>query len=129
VRFYLTVIRPALARRLGADAQNPWLFPAYGMKHRALELITLHFAKRCADAGIHMDLHANRHLTAKIVLDRDINAMPLMQQILGHKQLSMTEDYYTDIKKAFVDAQFQAHLDAKEQEVRKGLLAQLKKAS
>lgn len=129
VRFYLKVIRPALARRLGADAQNPWLFPAYGMKHRALELITLHFAKRCADAGIHMDLHANRHLTAKIVLDRDINAMPLMQQILGHKQLSMTEDYYTDIKKAFVDAQFQAHLDAKEQEVRKGLLAQLKKAS
>jgi integrase len=129
VRFYLRVIRPALARRLGADPQNPWLFPAYGMKHRALELITHHFAKRCADAGIYMDLHANRHLTAKIVLDRDINAMPLMQQILGHKRLGTTEKYYTDIKKAFVDAQFQAHLDAKEQEVRGDLLARVRKAS
>ena len=76
-----------------------------------------------------MDLHANRHLTAKIVLDRDINAMPLMQQVLGHKRLSTTEDYYTDIKKAFVDAQFQAHLDAKEQEVRDDLLARVRKAS
>ena len=129
VRFYLRVIRPALAERLGADPRNPWLFPAYSMNHRALETITHHFARRCWDAGIKMDLHANRHLTAKIVLDRDVTAMPLIQQILGHKYLSTTEAYYADIKQAMADMEFQARLDAAEADIRADLFARVKKAS
>jgi integrase len=129
VRFYLQAIRPALAERLGADPLNPWLFPAYGMKHRALETITHHFGKRCWDAGIKMDLHANRHLTAKIVLDRDVTAMPLIQQILGHKNLSTTEAYYADIKQAMADIEFQQRLDAAEADLRADLLARVRKVS
>jgi integrase len=62
-------------------------------------------------------------------LDRDVTAMPLIQQILGHKNLSTTEAYYADIKQAMADIEFQQRLDAAEADLRADLLARVRKVS
>src|SRR3546814_14223506 len=81
------------------------------MKHRHKQLITRHWVARCRDAGIEMDLHVNRHLVAKLVLDQDPTAMSLVQEILGHEHEETTRAYYADVNKALVHKKFQGHLE------------------
>jgi hypothetical protein len=121
IRFYLDHVRPEVIKRRKSDPDNPYLFPACGMKHRHLLLITKYWVSRCREAGIEMDLHVNRHLVAKLVLDRDPTAMSLVQEILGHKNEETTRAYYADVNKALVQKKFQAHLE----EVERALSSEL----
>src|SRR3546814_8088723 len=100
-----------MLKRRGSNLDNPYLFPSYGMKHRHKQLITRHWVARCRDAGIEMDLHVNRHLVAKLVLDQDPTAMSLVQEILGHEHEETTRAYYADVNKALVHKKFQGLVD------------------
>jgi hypothetical protein len=114
LRFYLDHARPEVLRRRNSSPDNPYLFPSHGMRHRPLGLITRHWGARCREAGFQMDLHANRHITAKIVLDQDPTAMSLIQEVLGHKSEETTRAYYADVSHALVQKKFQAHLEEAE---------------
>jgi integrase len=52
--------------------------------------------------GFHMNPHAFRHLAAKLILDANPGGHPIAQNLLGHKKLSTTVNYYvgTDTKRA-----------------------------
>jgi integrase len=126
LKFYVEKVRPEVIRRRGSNSDNPYLFPSYGARHRPLGLITKHWVNRCKEAGFELDLHANRHLTAMIILQRDVNAMPLVQKILGHKNLRTTEDYYAEVKDYLVQAEFQTHLEEAEHALSLDLLVALK---
>lgn len=126
LKFYLERIRPEVLRRRKSHPDNPYLFPAAGLKHRALGLITKHWVKRCKRVGLNMDLHVNRHLTAKIVLDRDVTAMALMQRILGHKKIETTQSYYAEVDDALAQKEFQKHLEEAEKSLSKALLVNLR---
>jgi integrase len=114
-------------KRRKSDPDNPYLFPSYGMKHRPLGLITKHWVSRCRDAGFEMDLHVNRHLVAKLVLDRDPTAMSLVQEILGHKSEDTTRAYYADVNKALVQKKFQAHLEEVERALSNELMVSFRR--
>lgn len=52
--------------------------------------------------GFHMNPHAYRHLAAKFILDESPGAHAVVKDLLGHKRLSTTINYYTgtDTKRA-----------------------------
>jgi integrase len=60
-------------------------------------------------AGITINPHAFRHLSGKIILDREPGAHELVKQLLGHKKLQTTVSFYTgiDTRRA---GQYQARL-------------------
>jgi hypothetical protein len=110
--FYLEHLRPVIAARVGADPANPYLFPAYGMHHRAPESLNAHFADRNWKlGGFSLNLHCQRHLAGKIMLDRDPNAKATVRDLLGHKSVKTTERYYTEINELFAQRCYHAHLE------------------
>lgn len=50
------------------------------------------------DSGIKMNMHLFRHLTAKVILEHDPNAMEVVRQILGHSSTRTTERAYAELK-------------------------------
>jgi integrase len=119
---YLKHVRPVIAARTGADADNPYLFPAKGQRHRAYDSLNEIFTDRnWRIGGFRLNLHCQRHLAGKIILDRDPTKMVLVQRLLGHKRISTTERYYTEINQIFVQREYHAMLD---EEFERLLLAQ-----
>jgi integrase len=116
LRFYRDRIRPEIMRRRGSDPSNPYLFPGAGMQERWHSKHTRDYAKRAWDAGFWLDLHGNRHLTAKIVLDRDPGAMKLVQEVLGHKSEKTTRAYYAEVDELLAHKRFQEYLENAEHE-------------
>lgn len=47
--------------------------------------------------GLKLNVHAFRHLSGKFILDRDPGAFELVKQILGHKNIATTVNYYTGL--------------------------------
>ncbi|HVO03747.1 MAG TPA: hypothetical protein VMT54_16205 [Candidatus Cybelea sp.] len=112
VEFYLKHVRPVIAARVGADPSNPYLFPACGMNHRAPESLNKQFVDRnWKIGGFTLNLHCQRHLAGKIILDRDHKAMETVRQLLGHKSIKTTERYYTEINELFAQKEYHAHLE------------------
>lgn len=108
VRLYLKHYRPALARAVGADAENPCLFPAKGMRHRsgtALNRIFVH--RNWKYGGFLLNMHCQRHLAAKLILDADTSQMSLVQALLGHKNLQTTSMYYGKVNQIIAQRTFQ----------------------
>lgn len=109
---YLDHVRPVIAARTGADPDNPYLLPAKGQRHRAFESLNEIFTDRnWRIGGFRLNLHCQRHLAGKIILDRDPTNMVLVQRLLGHKRVSTTERYYTEVNQIFVQQQYHAMLD------------------
>jgi integrase len=117
LRLYRDRIRPEVLRRRGSDPSNPYLFPGRGRAERPHAKHTRDYRDRAWAAGFWLDLHCNRHLTAKIVLDRDPTAMPLVQTILGHANQRTTEAYYAEVNQILAQERFQQHLAAAESEL------------
>ncbi|WP_366658072.1 site-specific integrase [Fodinicurvata sp. EGI_FJ10296] len=109
LRFWLRHLRPVLASRVGASAENPFVFPAKGAKHRALELMNMNFVDRNRRLGFELNLHASRHLAAKIALDAGVDCA-VIQKLLGHKRLETTLRYYAEIASLTAQRQYQSAL-------------------
>jgi len=114
VQFYLDHVRPLIAARVGADAGNPYLFPANGMNHRAPDSLNEEFVDRnWSLGGFLLNLHCQRHLAAKIILDHDPTQMETVRRLLGHKTIQTTERYYAEINSIFAQRQYHIHLEAR----------------
>jgi hypothetical protein len=112
LEFYLKHVRPVIAARVGASPDNPYLFPARGMKYRAPESLNEKFVDRnWKIGGFRLNLHCQRHLAGKIILDRDHRAMETVRQLLGHKRIKTTERYYTEINELYAQMQYHADLE------------------
>jgi integrase len=122
-------IRPEVLRRRGSDPANPYLFPGRGRAERPHSKHTRDYRDRAQAAGFWLDLHCNRHLTAKIVLDRDPAAMPLVQTILGHATQRTTEAYYAEVNQLLAQQRFQEHLLAAERDLTSELAVTVERAS
>jgi hypothetical protein len=114
IRRWLDVYRPALAKAVGSDDENHFLFPAAGAAHRAGSLLNAPFVDRNLKiGGFHLNLHCSRHLAAKIILDQDPRAMPLVQNLLSHKNMETTQRYYAEVNKIIAQRAFHQLLEAK----------------
>lgn len=97
LRQYIEKVRPSAL--LTGDDENPYLFPGQGHRlgqpyENLLErLVTWVF--RIVGAKIHPHLY--RHLIGWIWLREDLGMLPVVQQLLGHKSLQTTIDYYAAI--------------------------------
>jgi integrase len=99
IRLWVTHLRPVLARNVGADPHNEYLFPGHGMTHKDLSKLNSQFGARMREAGLIMNLHIARHIMALIVLSEDITLMELVSQLLGHKKPQTTKDFYAKFEK------------------------------
>lgn len=117
IGLWLRAFRPAFARMVGAAADNPYLFPAKGNGHRAPELLNKAFVDRNRRAGFVLNLHCQRHLCAKVILDQDPTKMELVRQLLGHRNIRTTERYYADVSAILVQREFHRLLEAHRQSI------------
>jgi integrase len=63
--------------------------------------------------GFHLNLHCCRHLAAKIILDQDPRAMPLVQHLLSHRNIKTTQRYYAEVNKIIAQRTYHQLLEAK----------------
>jgi hypothetical protein len=124
--FYLDEVRPQLSAAVGGDPANPHLFPARGMTHRSRTLLQRHWSRRCKKAGFDMDLHANRHLIGKLILDQDPSKLQLVSTILDHANVSTTQRFYAEVNQVLAQRQGQALLLAAERQATQELIGSLK---
>jgi len=117
IRFYIEHFRPVLAKAVGADDANPYLFPAAGMKYRSPGLLNKAFRERNWDAaGIVLNLHVQRHVCAKVILDQDPSKMSLVQTILGHRDIETTKAYYAELNTIAAQRQFHKLIEISERQ-------------
>lgn len=110
---WMEYFRPVLMSVVGADPRNPYLLPAAGLKYRAPELLNKGFVDRNRNAGFLLNLHCQRHLCAKVILDEDPSQMALVQRFLGHKSIKTTERYYAEVNAILVQRKFHLLLEAR----------------
>jgi hypothetical protein len=116
VRAFVTAFLPALKRKVGADDNNPYLFPAEGGKHRSGEALNSVFTDRnWKIGGIELNIQCQRHLCGKIILDEDPTRMVLVQLLLDHKNITSTQRYYTQINKLLALREFHALVEKRRQ--------------
>jgi hypothetical protein len=100
VRDYLQHFRPVLAAAVGAEPDNDYLFPAAGRKHRSgVHLNRVFYSRNWEIGGIALNLHVQRHICGKIILDEDPTQMALVQILLDHKSIRTTESFYSEVNK------------------------------
>lgn len=105
-------IRPELVRRRRSDPRNSFLFPGPGLRPRPEGKATRDYGRRARKLGFTLDLHTNRALIGKIILDRDPSQMELVQQALGHKNVETTRTYYAFVNSLVAQKTWHAHLEA-----------------
>lgn len=113
---YLTVVRP-LALQSG-DEENPYLFPGQGSdagkpyQNLLLRLVSWVFEI----TGAQMNPHLYRHMIGWIWLREDITKFPIVQKLLGHRDIQTTLDYYAKIDASLAMGEWQKVVtDAKRQ--------------
>jgi len=118
LRLFIDHFRPALMKAVGADPRNPYLFPMAGMGHRDAGMLNRIFVSRNWDVGgFVLNLHVQRHMGAKIILDQDPTKIVLVQTMLGHKRLETTQKYYAEINDLIAQAEYLEIFEAARQEL------------
>lgn len=115
IGLWLRAFRPAFSRMVGAADTNPYLFPANGNGHRAPELLNKGFVERNRRAGFTLNLHCQRHLCGKVILDVDPTKMELVRQMLGHRDIRTTERYYAEVKTIVTQREYHRLLELRRQ--------------
>ncbi len=84
-----------------SDGTPNWLFP--GQKGGAKHAVTLsgQIVRAIRDrTGLSLNVHAFRHLAAKLYLGEHPGAYGLVSRLLGHKAIQTTLDFYADFETA-----------------------------
>lgn len=109
---YATRYLPDIKRRTGAHEDNPFLFPARGMRGKTLVTISENIKSRAwALCGLRLNLHLLRHLAAKIIADRAPREIDAISGLLGHAQLETTQRFYLTPDKSAVRNRYRRLVD------------------
>jgi integrase len=74
------------------------LFVTWTGKRRSQAAVTLAIEKTVLKyVGVRLTPHQFRHLAAKLLLDQNPDAYPLVQQLMGHRNLQTTINFYAGI--------------------------------
>ena len=94
--FYLAQCRPILSKD-----PNGYLFPARGGRAKRPALLGTQIKRLIArEAGINLNPHAFRHLSAKLFLAAHPGEYETVRLFLGHKSLSTTVRTYCGLEQA-----------------------------
>ncbi len=110
---YIKYFRPTLMANVGADPNNPYLFPMRGMDHRDAGVLNRDFVSRNWNVGrLILNLHVQRHICSKAILDQAPTKMAIVQKMLGHKNRSTTEKYYAEVSSLIAQREYLNLLEA-----------------
>ena len=116
MRNYIDKIRPLLLH--SGDDDNPYLFP--GQKGRQFTLNSAYrgLLKRVVrmldqEVGVRINPHLYRHLVGWIWLKESMDNLPRVRQLLGHKSLQTTVEYYAELDETLVMDGWQTYLETK----------------
>ena len=107
IRIYLAEFRPLLA-----DRSSPWLFPnqSSGHKHPSNLAQQVPTAIEAA-TGLHINLHRFRHFAAALFLKRHPGEYETVRQMLGHKSIKTTIEFYCGLEQQDAFKRYDAVLD------------------
>ena len=113
---YLGGVRQAAL--LPGDMRNPYLFPGQDDRSSELGRPYTGLLKRVVACvhervGVRINPHLYRHLIGWIWLKEDVNALPQVQRLLGHRSLQTTLSYYAEIDETLALDSWQTLLDEK----------------
>lgn len=114
LRQYIEKVRP-LALHAG-DIDNPYLFPAQaaaltvGQPYQRLLERLVGWVHRIV--GVRINPHLYRHLIGWIWLRQNIDMLPVVQKLLGHRNLQTTIDYYASIDESLAMQKWQEFICA-----------------
>ena len=113
LRQFLDKVRPFAL--IAGDEQNPYLFPGkgdtVGKPFETLLQRLVNWVFRVVGVKIHPHLY--RHLIGWIWLRDNIDMLPVVQQLLGHKNIQTTIDYYAAIDGSLAMQRWNEFLDGK----------------
>ncbi|RDC68045.1 site-specific integrase [Rhodovulum sp. 12E13] len=113
---YLDGVREAAL--LPGDDQNPYLFPGQDDRSGALGRPYTGLLKRVVACvhdrvGVRINPHLYRHLIGWIWLKDNIEALPQVQRLLGHRSLQTTISYYAEIDDTLAFDSWQERIESK----------------
>jgi integrase len=118
VRLFVQHFRPAMAKAVGASDRNPYLFPGRGMVHRSgTQLNNIFVDRNWRIGGFDLNIHCQRHVCGKLILDEDPTQMALVQILLDHKSIATTASFYAKINKIIALRQFHSLVAKRRQEL------------
>ncbi len=100
LRGYLDKIREKAL--LSGDERNPYLFPGQDRRtfrpNQPYKGILQRLTRRVhVTVGVRINPHLYRHLIGWFWLKEDVNNLPKVQKLLGHKSLQTTINHYAEI--------------------------------
>ncbi len=110
VRRYIKDYRPLLG-----DPSTPWLFPGQRPgTAKTTEALGNQISRAMAElAGVRWNVHAFRHLTAKVLLDENPGNDGVVTRALGHKRVDTARQYYSGFATAAAIRQYDSLLLAR----------------
>ena len=118
-----------MAKAVRASSDNRFLFPAAGKKARSGDpLNKIFFDRNWRVGGFRLNVHCQRHVCAKIILDEDPTRMALVQILLDHKSIVTTGRFYARINKIIALREFH-QLVAKRRQALIDLMSEKKRHS
>jgi integrase len=92
---YINDYRPALLR----GSTDLWLFPGQKRAIKNSRTLSLQVTQRVMkDTGLRITVHQFRHAAAAIFLKHRPGQYELVRQILGHKNIQTTMDFYVGLE-------------------------------
>jgi integrase len=105
---YLKVFRPL---RPDHNANN-WLFPWERGRHLSESTVAAHVTRLVeSQLGARFNIHLTRHLSATLLLNANVNNLPLVQRLLGHAQPSTTYKKYGVVTTAVAQRAYEKIVD------------------
>jgi integrase len=114
LRMYLDTVRGKLLQ--DGDEANPHVFPTQKQRDRKPGTPYISLLKRVTrlikrHVGVTIHPHLYRHLIGWIWLKDDIDNLPKVSKLLGHRSLQTTIDHYAELDESLVFQEWQDRLD------------------
>jgi integrase len=120
IRRYLAAFRPHLA-----DPANRFLFPGPGLNGRSAHELAIGLSRLVArEIGAEVNLHLLRHFAGWLYLHHHPGQYEVVRQMLGHRQIATTINFYTGLEADAAARQFDRVVLQERQEARLSARAQ-----